>query len=136
MLFAFVRNQGSAWSQALNYLTRYLDEALLMAPHEPRPAEPPTPEALAHPLYLDLAGQLGQRTAEMHRALCPDGAVDDAFAPEPITAEDLAQWRDARHRRQPRDIRQSGSGAATRCRPRHERPADACCHGASGAWST
>jgi maltose alpha-D-glucosyltransferase/alpha-amylase len=65
-----------------------------MAPHEPRPAEPPTPEALAHPLYLDLAGQLGQRTAEMHRALCPDEAVDEAFAPEPITAEDLAQWRD------------------------------------------
>ncbi|HJT07304.1 MAG TPA: maltose alpha-D-glucosyltransferase [Stellaceae bacterium] len=94
VLFAYVRNQGNAWSQALNYLTRYLDEALLMAPHEARAAEPPTPEALAHPLYLDLASQLGQRTAEMHRALCPDGAVDEAFAPEPITAEDLAQWRD------------------------------------------
>jgi len=94
VLFAFVRNQGSAWSQALNYLTRYLDEALLMAPHELRPAEPPTPEAMAHPLYLDLAGQLGLRTAELHRALCPEGPVDEAFAPEPITAEDLAHWRD------------------------------------------
>jgi maltose alpha-D-glucosyltransferase / alpha-amylase len=94
VLFAYVRNQGNAWTQALNYLTRYLDEALLMAPHEARPAEPPTPEALAHPLYLDLASQLGQRTAEMHRALCPDGAVDEAFAPEPITAGDVAQWRD------------------------------------------
>jgi maltose alpha-D-glucosyltransferase / alpha-amylase len=94
ILFAYVRNQGTAWSQALNYLTRYLDEALLMAPHEARPSEPPTPEAVAHPLYLELAGQLGQRTAELHRALCPEGPVDADFAPEPIGAEDLAAWRD------------------------------------------
>jgi maltose alpha-D-glucosyltransferase/alpha-amylase len=93
VLFAFVRNQGSAWTQALNYLTRYLDEALLMMPHEARPLEPPTPEASAHPLYLELAGQLGQRTAELHRALCPTGPVDAAFAPEPITRQDLAAWR-------------------------------------------
>jgi maltose alpha-D-glucosyltransferase/alpha-amylase len=97
VLFAYVRNQGSAWSQALNYLTRHLDEALLMAPHEARATEaptPPTPEALAHPLYLELAAQLGRRTAEMHRALCPEVPVDDAFAPEPVTAADLAKWRD------------------------------------------
>ncbi|HEX7968591.1 MAG TPA: maltose alpha-D-glucosyltransferase [Stellaceae bacterium] len=94
VLFAYVRNQGSAWSQALNYLTRYLDEALLMAPHAARPSEPPTPEATAHPLYLELAGQLGQRTAELHRALCPQVPVDDAFEPEPITADDLARWRE------------------------------------------
>jgi maltose alpha-D-glucosyltransferase / alpha-amylase len=95
VLFAYVRNQGSAWAQALNYLTRYLDEALLMAPHQTRAGEsttPPTPEALAHPLYLDLAGQLGQRTAELHRALCPDTAVEPAFAPERLTQADLAHW--------------------------------------------
>jgi maltose alpha-D-glucosyltransferase/alpha-amylase len=94
VLFAFVRNQGSAWSQALNYLTRYLDEALLMAPHAPRPNEPLMPEVAAHPLYLELAAQLGRRTAELHRALCPETAVDDAFAPEAVTAADLAHWRD------------------------------------------
>jgi maltose alpha-D-glucosyltransferase/alpha-amylase len=99
VLFAYVRNQGSAWTQALNYLTRYLDEALLMAPHEARAEEktaatPPTPEALAHPLYLDLAGQLGQRTAELHRALCPDVEVEPAFAPERLTHADLAHWRE------------------------------------------
>jgi maltose alpha-D-glucosyltransferase/alpha-amylase len=94
VLFAYVRNQGSAWAQALNYLTRYLDEKLLMAPHETRPGEAPTPEATAHPLYLELAGQLGQRTAELHRALCPEGPVDADFAPEPITKADLAQWRE------------------------------------------
>ncbi len=95
VLFAYVRNQGSAWTQALNYLTRYLDEALLMAPREARASEPPTPptpEALAHPLYLDLAGQLGQRTAELHRALCPDAEVEAAFAPARITQADLAHW--------------------------------------------
>jgi maltose alpha-D-glucosyltransferase / alpha-amylase len=95
VVFAFVRNQDSAWAQALNYLARYLDEALLMTPHQPRPGEPPTPEMTAHPLYLELAAQLGLRTAELHRALCPDAPVDAAFAPEPLTAADLAQWREA-----------------------------------------
>ncbi len=94
VLFAFVRNQGTAWSQALNYLTRYLDEALLMAPHQQRAGEPPTSEAMAHPLYLELAAQLGQRTAELHRALCPEVPAGDAFAPEPIAAEDLDRWRE------------------------------------------
>src|SRR5207237_1202826 len=93
VLFAFVRNQDSAWAQALNYLARYLDEALLMAPAEARPPDPATPETTAHPLYLDLAAQLGHRTAELHRALCPEGPTDPAFAPEPITAEDVATWR-------------------------------------------
>jgi maltose alpha-D-glucosyltransferase / alpha-amylase len=94
VLFAHLRNQGNAWSQALNYLARYLDEALLMAPHQPRPLEPGTPEANAHPLFLDLAGQLGHRTAELHRALCPETSLDPAFAPEPIAAADLAEWRE------------------------------------------
>ena len=29
VLFGFVRNQGDGWTQALNYLTRYLDDALI-----------------------------------------------------------------------------------------------------------
>jgi maltose alpha-D-glucosyltransferase / alpha-amylase len=97
VLFSYLRNQGSAWVQALNYLTRYLDEGLLMAPRETRPVEPTkplTPEATAHPIYLELATQLGLRTAELHRALCPDFDVEPAFAPEPITAADLAEWRE------------------------------------------
>ncbi len=97
VLFAFLRNQGSAWTQALNYLTRYLDEALLMAPRETRASElptPPTPEATAHPLYLELAAQLGLRTAELHRALCPEIEVEAGFAPEHVSPADLAQWRE------------------------------------------
>jgi maltose alpha-D-glucosyltransferase/alpha-amylase len=94
VLFAYVRNQGNAWTQALNYLTRYLDEALLMAPRETRSADPPTPESTAHPLYLELATQLGLRTAELHRALCPAAPVEEPFRPEPIDATDLAAWRE------------------------------------------
>jgi maltose alpha-D-glucosyltransferase/alpha-amylase len=95
VLFAFVRNQDSAWPQAINYLTRYLDEELLMTSPAAGPTEPPTPEASAHPMYLERAGQLGRRTAELHQALCPEATDDPAFAPEPIAAEDLAQWREA-----------------------------------------
>jgi len=35
VLFGFVRNQGDGWTQALNYLTRYLDDALLSTGEEP-----------------------------------------------------------------------------------------------------
>ena len=94
VLFANLRNQGDAWAQAQNYLTRYLDEALLMAPHAGRLAETaPSAAQTAHPLYLDLAAQLGQRTAELHRALCPDAAVAPDFTPEPISSEDILRWR-------------------------------------------
>jgi maltose alpha-D-glucosyltransferase / alpha-amylase len=95
VLYANLRNQGDAWSQALNYLTRYLDEALLMAPHEghTEPAAVPGTDQTSHPLYLELAGQLGQRTAELHRALCPKGKVAPDFQPQTITKDDLARWR-------------------------------------------
>jgi maltose alpha-D-glucosyltransferase / alpha-amylase len=94
VLFANLRNQGDAWAQAQNYLTRHLDEALLMAPHTERPAEAaPAIAQTAHPLYLDLAAQLGQRTAELHRALCPDGAAPADFTPEPISVADISSWR-------------------------------------------
>ena len=95
VLFAFVRNQDTAWAQALNYLTRHLDEGMLMAPLATGPGEVPTPEASALPMYLELAGQLGRRSAELHQALCPEMTDDPAFAPEPIAAEDLASWRDS-----------------------------------------
>ena len=63
VLFGFVRNQGDGWTQALDYLTRYLDDALLSG--GTRPADLPDPDVF----FLSLARQLGIRTAEMHRAL-------------------------------------------------------------------
>ena len=87
VLFGFVRNQGDGWTQALDYLTRYLDDAFSSS--GTRPADLPDPDVF----FLSLARQLGIRTAEMHRALAEQGGDDPDFAPEPITAEDVAQWR-------------------------------------------
>jgi maltose alpha-D-glucosyltransferase/alpha-amylase len=86
VLFGFVRNQGDGWTQALDYLTRYLDDALSTGT---RASDLPDPDVF----FLSLARQLGIRTAEMHRALAEGGADDPDFAPEPITAEDIGQWR-------------------------------------------
>jgi maltose alpha-D-glucosyltransferase/alpha-amylase len=46
-----------------------------------------------HGPYLTLIETLGRRTAELHRALTRTGG-GAAFAPEPITPQDLAAWRD------------------------------------------
>jgi maltose alpha-D-glucosyltransferase/alpha-amylase len=87
VLFRNVRNQGDGWTQALNYLSRYLDDALV--------AGGAGSSDLGDPdhFFLALARQLGIRTGEMHRALCEFGGDDPAFAPEPITPEDVALWR-------------------------------------------
>lgn len=53
-----------------------------------RLAEPGGPAAAVVAL-----GRLGQRTGELHRALASDPR-DPAFAPEPITAADVAAWTD------------------------------------------
>jgi maltose alpha-D-glucosyltransferase/alpha-amylase len=89
VLFGFVRNQGDGWTQALNYLTRYLDDALVSSGGHP--SDLPDPDVF----FLSLARQLGLRTAEMHRALAEQGFDDPDFSPEPITAGDVAEWRSA-----------------------------------------
>jgi maltose alpha-D-glucosyltransferase / alpha-amylase len=87
VLFGFVRNQGDGWSQALNYLTRYLDDSLLST--SDRASDLADPDVF----FLTLARQLGIRTAEMHRALAEHGPNDPDFAPEPVTTDDIAEWR-------------------------------------------
>jgi maltose alpha-D-glucosyltransferase/alpha-amylase len=87
VLFGHVRNQGDGWTQALDYLTRYLDDALSSGGGSPGLADPDL-------FFLSLARQLGIRTAEMHRALAEHAGADPAFAPEPIAREDVAEWRD------------------------------------------
>ncbi len=89
VLFGFVRNQGDGWTQALNYLTRYLDDALIAT--DARASELADPDLF----FLALARQIGIRTAEMHRALAEHGSGDPDFAPEPITRDDIAEWRQA-----------------------------------------
>jgi maltose alpha-D-glucosyltransferase/alpha-amylase len=95
VLYGFVRNQGDGWSLALDYLTRYLDDALNEAAPGATPpgrdADMPDPDHF----FLALARQLGLRTAQMHRALAERAGDDPAFMPEPITRRDLAEWRQA-----------------------------------------
>src|SRR5205807_7347721 len=101
VLFGFVRNQGDGWTLALDYLTRYLDDAL----NEAAPGATPPGRAAELPdpdhFFVALARQLGLRTAQMHRALAEHAGDDPEFAPEPITRDDLAIWR--------RDLQQSAA---------------------------
>ncbi|MBL27598.1 MAG: maltose alpha-D-glucosyltransferase [Rhodospirillaceae bacterium] len=89
VLQGFVRNQGDGWGYTLDYLQRYLDEALLVDGSEPgEEADGP------HDSYRDLAAALGRRTAELHRAFATP-TDDPAFAAEPIGKGDLDGWRKA-----------------------------------------
>ncbi len=94
VLFGFVRNQGDGWTLALDYLLRYLDHVL----NQEAPGALPQGRASGVPeadhFFVALSRQLGLRLAQMHRALADAPADDPAFAPEPITGEDLAGWRD------------------------------------------
>jgi maltose alpha-D-glucosyltransferase/alpha-amylase len=94
VLFGFVRNQGDGWTLAVDYLRRHLEAALI----EGAPGATPPGRAAELPerdyYFLRLARQLGQRTAEMHRALAEAGSDNPAFAPEPITDADVARWSD------------------------------------------
>lgn len=86
LLQAFVMNQGDGWDYTVNYLTRFLEDRR-------------TQTAVAddvHGAYLELVKTLATRTAELHRALATPTS-DPAFAPEPITEEDVVNWRTSVH---------------------------------------
>jgi maltose alpha-D-glucosyltransferase/alpha-amylase len=93
-----VANQGDGWQHALGELSRYFGRMGGHIPHpDPRPladlaeVEPPAAAREAVGDYLDAAGTLGRRTAEMHRALA-GGRDNPAFAPEPLSTRDLADF--------------------------------------------
>ena len=79
--FAFVRNQGDAWSYLTDALMRDLDAAALGEEDE------------EFPYGLVLSELLGRRTAEMHRALATE-TDDPAFAAEPMSAAATAALAD------------------------------------------
>jgi len=81
-LFAYVRNQGDAWTYTLNHLDRFA--SMLTAPSAPQAADP-------HALIYAQARTLGRRIGELHAILARE-TTDPAFAPEPITDADLADW--------------------------------------------
>ena len=108
VMHRLVENQGDAWTYTLGYLDRYLeicameqrrlrDEHAMEGRGETRASEHEgeVPEQIQHTLefHLDAVRLLGQRTAEMHHALCVD-SEDPHFAPVDAGQEDLEKWSD------------------------------------------
>ncbi|CAN5760580.1 maltose alpha-D-glucosyltransferase [soil metagenome] len=86
--FAFVPNRGDAWGVVVDSLQRDLDHHEML----PSGAEPPIEAEIERFRFpLGIGPLLGQRTAELHRALAAP-TDDPAFAVEPVTGEHLRQW--------------------------------------------
>lgn len=85
ILQGFVANQGDVWEHTLKALSGYYDR--VAAAHIPGLPEAPKSEG-RDPQLLGIYGAeaalLGQRTAELHRALASD-CSDPDFAPEPFS---------------------------------------------------
>ncbi|MDE3181383.1 MAG: putative maltokinase, partial [Acidobacteriota bacterium] len=98
VLQGFVENQGDAWKHTLEALDGFFARTADSSPPRPeeyeqgsRPAyapegEPPNEAKQWIGSYLSSATLLGQRTAELHCALCSDSS-DPEFAPETFTLE-------------------------------------------------
>ncbi|HSJ50971.1 MAG TPA: maltose alpha-D-glucosyltransferase [Actinomycetota bacterium] len=97
IIHGFVPNEGDAWSYATDRARDYLESALAHAAGRPELDVPALtlfdvvddgpPELAVQTMgeFLESARVLGQRTAEMHRALASD-PEDPAFSPERVTA--------------------------------------------------
>ncbi len=81
--FEHVRNQGDGWSVVVDALDRELEDESLSG------------DAKGHglPYSLALIETIGLRTGELHRTLASVDENDPDFAPEPITSDDLEEWR-------------------------------------------
>ena len=88
LLQQYVENQGSAWSLTQDYLQRMTQR--LFTPAE-SPPENAAREVELHGFFLAGAHRLGQRVGELHAAFARP-ADDPAFAPEPVGADEVAQW--------------------------------------------
>jgi maltose alpha-D-glucosyltransferase/alpha-amylase len=101
-----VESQTDGWTHAMDWLDRYFDQVttknasgaasliaetvrLSVDPLALASTTPPDAVKELMSAYLELAGNLGQRSAEFHLALAADSS-DSSFAPEPITSDDLA----------------------------------------------
>ncbi|MCV0397258.1 MAG: maltose alpha-D-glucosyltransferase [Rhizobiaceae bacterium] len=80
--FAFVRNQGDAWTSVLSALQRDFQDSEAEAGADEEPDFEPA---------LQIGEVLGRRTAELHRALAVDTS-DPAFAVEPIGSDHIGKW--------------------------------------------
>jgi maltose alpha-D-glucosyltransferase/alpha-amylase len=95
MLQGLVENEGDGWQVTLDELSRFFESiANLPVPSDGRPASLTEPPELTSDvrdqvgISLEMAAQLGRRTAEMHLALATDTG-NPAFQAEPFTKADL-----------------------------------------------
>jgi maltose alpha-D-glucosyltransferase/alpha-amylase len=86
VLQGFVDNDGDGWRHVLHALGRAVD-SLASRPADARDTRQASPD---DPLVREMR-ELGRVTGALHAALASD-AVDPAFAPEPVTAEDARRW--------------------------------------------
>jgi maltose alpha-D-glucosyltransferase/alpha-amylase len=80
----FIDNQGDAWAFISQSLDRLIAEQQLL----PSETISETPESAA---MLGRLRQIGERTADFHRAIASRADIPD-FAPEPIGQDDMARW--------------------------------------------
>jgi len=80
----FVENQGDAWSVTNAYLDRYVEEQRLLTSEA-------AVESDEQAAYLRRMNQVGRRVAELQLALASRDDIA-AFAPEPITPDDVRIW--------------------------------------------
>jgi maltose alpha-D-glucosyltransferase/alpha-amylase len=86
LLFEQVEHEGTLWDRAVTGLERYLGPGGVS-----EGGSTPTVEAL-HALFLEQASAFGGVVGALHATLALPSA-DPAFAPVPVTAEDLRRWR-------------------------------------------
>ena len=89
LLHAWVSNQGSAWSLAVEHLARQLERTVAAEAAVAAGAEDHAESVAAG--FLAWAQRLARCTVRLHAALASRSG-DAAFDPEPVTAADLQQW--------------------------------------------
>jgi maltose alpha-D-glucosyltransferase/alpha-amylase len=81
---SFIENQGDAWSVTEAFLGRFIDDQRVLS-------AAPSQESPELASYLGRIKQIGRRTGELQTALASRPDIE-AFAPEPVGAEDVAAW--------------------------------------------
>ena len=91
--------EADGWTHAIDWLGRLFDQVKAIEPPAAALAPPdgggvpPAPVGDLIGPYLEIAGLLGRRTADMHTALATD-TTDPRFAPEPLGRDDLGTAAD------------------------------------------
>jgi maltose alpha-D-glucosyltransferase/alpha-amylase len=80
-----IQNQGDGWTVTAAYLDRFVDDLRLLA------VDGNKGESDEEAPYLRIMAQAGRRIAQLHMALAGNAELA-AFAPEPVTGEDVRRW--------------------------------------------